>query len=114
MTRRLGEVFPHWRRVPISHYWRGLVCVTRKLTPSIGRDIDDPTVYYAFGYHANGVNTAPWVGKQIAEMISRNDDGADRIPVVCRGLPRKFPLAGLRLWYLRAAYQYYKLTDALP
>jgi glycine/D-amino acid oxidase-like deaminating enzyme len=113
MVRRLGEVFPHWRDVQISHYWRGLVCVTRKMTPSIGRDTDDPSVYYGFGYHANGVNTAPWAGQQIAEMIARGDDGADRVPVICRGLPRVFPLASLRLWYLRSAYQYYRFTDAL-
>ena len=113
MVRRLGEVFPHWRDVPISHYWRGLVCVTRKMTPSIGRDLGDPTVYYGFGYHANGVNTAPWAGLQIAEMIARGDDGADRIPAICRGMPRKFPLAGMRLWYLRSAYQYYRFVDKL-
>lgn len=113
MVRRLGEVFPNWRDVPISHYWRGLVCVTRKMTPSIGRDVDDPTVFYGFGYHANGVNTAPWAGRQIAEMIVRNDDGGERLPAVFRGLPQEFPMAGLRLWYLRSAYLYYRIADAL-
>lgn len=113
MVGRLGDVFPHWREVPISHYWRGFVCVTRKLAPSIGRDADEPTVYYGFGYHANGVNTAPWAGMQIAEMIARGDDGAGRVPEICRGLPREFPMAGLRLWYLRLALQYYRISDAL-
>lgn len=113
MVRRLGEVFPHWRDVQISYYWRGLVCMTRKRTPSIGRLAQDPSILYGFGYHANGVNTAPWAGKQIADMIASGDDGGERIPQICRGIAPIFPMSALRLWYLRAAYQYFRFKDAL-
>lgn len=91
----------------------GIVCMARKRTPSLGRLMQDPTVLYAFGYHANGVNTAPWAGKQIADMIARGDDGAGRVPQICRGLAPRFELPGQRLVYLRSAYQYYRLKDAL-
>lgn len=49
--------------------------------PSIGRLAEDPSVLCGFGYQANGVNTAPWAGKQIADMIATGDDGERRIPV---------------------------------
>jgi glycine/D-amino acid oxidase-like deaminating enzyme len=113
MTRRLGEVFPAWQDVPISHFWRGLVGVTRKLTPSMGRLEDDESVWYGYGYHANGVNTAPWVGKELAAMIAGKKDPKTAIPAVMAGQAAPFPLAALRLWVLRAAYLYYRVTDRL-
>ena len=112
MTRRLGEVFPHWADVPITHFWRGLVCVTLKLTPSVGRLEDDASVFYGFGYHANGVNTAPWVGMTLARMIAGANSPAVSLPAVLAGLPRKIPFAAFRLWGLRAAYLYYRYQDS--
>ena len=78
LRRRLGEVFPAWKEVPVSHFWRGLVCFTRDMTPAIGRLEDDPSVFYGFGYQANGVNTAPWAGRALARLIAgrRNDPAA--------------------------------------
>ena len=113
LTRRLGEVFPHWKGVAISHFWRGLVCMTRDLTPSVGCLDDDPSVWYGFGYHANGVNTAPWTGMMLARMIAGSNRGEDALPAVMRGLPPRFPLPALRPWYLRGAYVYYRMSDAL-
>jgi glycine/D-amino acid oxidase-like deaminating enzyme len=112
LRRRLGEVFPAWRDVPVSHFWRGLVCVSRKLTPSVGQLEDDPTVWYGFGYHANGVNTAPWTGMRLARGVAGRLDGEDLVPAVMRGLPPKFPLPALRVWALRGAYLYYRFQDA--
>ena len=109
MVRRLGEVFPAWRNVPISHFWRGPICLTRRLTPAIGRLKDDPSVAFGFGYHANGVNTAPWTGMMLARLIAGAAD--DALPLAMRGLPGRFPLPALRLWALRAAYLYYRLRD---
>ncbi len=111
MIRRLGEVFPAWRDVPISYFWRGLVCVTQKRTPSVGRLSDDPTVFYGYGYHANGVNTAPWTGRVLAELVAGRHNSDALIPRVMAGQAPRFPLAALRLWYLRAAYLYYRFKD---
>ncbi|MFQ6023515.1 MAG: NAD(P)/FAD-dependent oxidoreductase [Acidiferrobacterales bacterium] len=110
MIRRLGEVFPGWRQIPITHFWCGLVCMTRKLTPSLGRLEDDPSVWYGFGYQANGVNTAPWTGMMLARHIAGVKDVA--CPLVMRGLAPRFPFAALRLWVLRGAYMYYRFRDA--
>ncbi len=111
LRRRLGEVFPAWRNVPISHFWRGLVCFTRDLTPALGQLEDDPSVFYGFGYQANGVNTAPWAGRALARLIAgrRNDPAA--LPAVLAGPAPRFPFAALRPWYLRGAWLYYRLTD---
>ncbi len=112
MTRRLGEVFPGWCDVPITHFWRGLVCVTRKLTPSVGRLDDDPSVWYGFGYHANGVNTAPWVGMTLAQQIAGHDGDSTQIPAVMQGLAPRFPFAWMRRYALGCAYLYYRWQDA--
>ncbi len=112
MKRRLGEVFPAWRDVPLSHFWRGLVCMTRKMTPSIGQLEEDSSVYYGYAYHANGVNTAPWAGRALARMIAEPSHRDAELPAMLAGPPPRFPFAGLRPWYLRAAYQFYRLRDA--
>jgi len=111
MLRRLGEVFPGWRDVAVTHFWRGLVCLTRRLTPCVGRLDDDPSVWYGFGYHANGVNTAPWTGMMLARSVAGSGDAGAAVPGVMAGLARPFPLPALRLWGLRAAYLYYRLRD---
>ena len=111
LVRRFGELFPAWRHVEISHFWRGLVCMSPKLLPSIGRLEGDPSVYYAFGYHANGVNTAPWAGRALARAIAGSNSGDAPVPTMMTGLPRRIPFAALRLWGLRGASLYYRLKD---
>jgi glycine/D-amino acid oxidase-like deaminating enzyme len=113
MVRRLGEVFPYWRDVAISHFWRGLVCFTRDFTPALGRLEDESGVWYAFGYHGNGVNTAPWAGRALAQLIAGRANEQPVLPAVLAGPAPRFPLAALRPWYLRGARLYYRLTDDL-
>ena len=110
LTRRLGEVFPAWREVEISHFWRGFVCVTRDLTPAVGRLAEDPGVFYGFGYHGNGVNAAPWTGRALARMIAGAGDAETELPEILRGPAPRFPLPALRLWLLRSANLYYRLV----
>ena len=83
-----------------------------KRTPSVGRLPDDPTVLYGYGYHANGVNTAPWTGRALAQMLAGRHKSDAHLPRVMAGQPPRFPLSALRLWYLRAAYLYYRFKDA--
>jgi len=110
MERRFGEVFPAWRGIETEYFWRGLVCMSRALAPSLGRLPDDPSVSYGFGYHANGVNTAPWAGQRIAAMIAGKET-EDDLPAVVRGLPPRVLLPSLRPTYLAAAIAWYRLTD---
>ncbi len=111
MVRRLGELFPGWKNVPVTHFWRGLICGTTRLTPCLGRLDDDPSVWYAFGYHGNGVNTAPWAGRLLARQMAEAGTPKPSVPAVMAGLARRFPLPALRLWVLRGAYVYYRWLD---
>ena len=113
LEARFRALFPRWREVPVSHFWRGLVCVTRRLSPCIGRLDDDPSVWFGFGYHGNGVCNAPWAGMTIARNLAGANRDLAGIPSVMRGLSPGFVFPGLRLWMLRAAYAYYRVKDAL-
>ena len=109
MEQQMKKVFPKWNNVNIDFHWRGLVAVTNKFSPSIGK-IEDDEIYYSFGYQANGVNTAPWSGNELAKLITSNSKDLD-ISKLYKGLPSKFLFPKLRLFYLRLALAYYKYMD---
>ena len=109
MEKQMKNVFPNWSDVNIDFHWRGLVAVTTKFSPSIGK-LDDDEIYYSFGYQANGVNTAPWSGNQLAKLIVSNSKDLN-ISKIYKGLPSKFPFPKLRLFYLKLALAYYKYKD---
>lgn len=110
MERRLGEVFPGWAHAEITHSWRGFVCMAARLTPSLGSLPDDETVFFALGYHGNGVAAAPWAGRLVAQLIGGKKKISD-IPAPVRGEPRSIPFPALRRWYLRGALGYYRFMD---
>jgi glycine/D-amino acid oxidase-like deaminating enzyme len=117
LQERFGKLWPHWRDVAIEYRWHGLICITLRLTPSIGRLDDDPSVLFAYGYHGNGLNTATWSGKQLADWIAHGGDNAapypDTVPAMLRGISGRFPVAALRLRYLQARLAICRLQDAL-
>jgi glycine/D-amino acid oxidase-like deaminating enzyme len=115
LVSQMRQLCPAWRTVPIDYQWQGLVCFTRRLTPAVGRLSDDPSVYFAFGYHGNGVNTSIWAGREIAGWIAGGDqnDAPASIPVMVRGLSGRFPLAAIRLWYLRARLAMMRAADRI-
>jgi glycine/D-amino acid oxidase-like deaminating enzyme len=100
ITATLGQVCPAWKDVEIDYRWHGLICMMRSLCPSVGTLEDDDSVHFGFGYHGNGVNTATWTGKQIADWIGLGKP-PEKLPVILSGLGRKFPLPKLRTAYLR-------------
>jgi glycine/D-amino acid oxidase-like deaminating enzyme len=110
MRKRFGQVFPAWQAVETTHFWRGLVCMARDLTPSIGALEDDPTVFYGLAYHGNGVAAAPWAGRELAKLVLRKTVVAD-LPSPLRGPIPKIPFPALRRWYLQAALAYYRVKD---
>ncbi len=95
----LREIWPGWSGVDIEYRWHGLICYTGSLCPAIGHLDDDASVFFGFGYHGNGVNTASWAGKKLADWIATGS--SPELPAIVKGLGRRFPLAGLRLRYLQ-------------
>lgn len=97
----LRLLWPAWSAVDVEYGWHGLISTTSTLLPSIGQLDDDPSVFFGYGYHGNGVNTATWTGKKIADWIGAGS--SPELPAIVKGMGRKYPLAGLRLKYLQAA-----------
>jgi glycine/D-amino acid oxidase-like deaminating enzyme len=97
----LKTIWPRWSDLTIDYRWHGLICLTGSLCPSVGRLDDDPSIYFAYGYHGNGVNTATWAGKKLADWIGTGR--SPELPEIVSGMAKKFPLARMRLKYLRLA-----------
>lgn len=117
LERRMHELFPAWRNIEIDYRWHGLICLTRRLTPSIGRLEADPSVFFGFGFHGNGINTATWTGKMLSDWIGGARIGDRRrpraLPLAVQNLSGRFPLAALRLLYVQARIAMFRFTDWL-
>ncbi len=100
LEQTMRQVWPHWRHVDIDYRWHGLICMTATMCPSIGRLDDDGSIFFGFGYHGNGVDTATWVGKQLADWIGKGRE-PEGLPAIIRGLSRKYPFPALRMSYLK-------------
>ena len=108
LRRHLGTAFPEWRDIPLDHFWRGPVCMTRARRPSVALLPDDPTVACAFGWHGSGVNGATLGGRLAAGLLA---GGNAEIPAPMRGLPPRIPLPGLRRLWLAGFLAAYRLRD---
>jgi len=113
MERRRDALFPALAGVETAHFWRGFVCLTERLMPALGRLDADPSVWFAYGYHGNGVATATWAGRTVARLMTGANRDLAGVPAPIRGLPGRFPLGRWRTLLLRAAYLHYRVKDAL-
>jgi glycine/D-amino acid oxidase-like deaminating enzyme len=115
LKNTVARMWPHFKSIEYTHQWRGLVCFALSLRPSIGRMPDDKSIYFGFGYHGNGVNTASWTGRELANWIAGKASNSQHLPMhlpaIVRGRPPRFPLAFLRRQYLRAGLTIWKLRD---
>jgi len=115
LKQSIARMWPQFADLEYSHQWRGLVCFALNLRPSIGRMPEDKSVYFAYGYHGNGVNSATWSGRELARWLAGKDSGNSllpkHLPAIMRGRPPRFPLAFLRRQYLRAGLGIYRLRD---
>jgi glycine/D-amino acid oxidase-like deaminating enzyme len=115
LKQSIARMWPQFADLEYTHQWRGLVCFALNLRPSIGRMPEDQSVYFAYGYHGNGVNSATWSGRELASWLAGKNSGNSllpkHLPAIMQGRPPKFPLAFLRRQYLRAGLSAYKLRD---
>ena len=68
MTKQFQGVFPNWNDIDVEYYWRGTVVMNRDLVPAFGSLENDKSVFFSYGYHANGNNSTVYCGKKLAEM----------------------------------------------
>lgn len=105
----LARMFPAWAEVETPHFWSGLVCLTRKLTPYAGPLGDWSDAWAGLGYQGNGVAMGTWTGARLADMVlGRGDAGTVHAAPLNR-----FPLGPARRLLLRAAFWGYQLKDRL-
>jgi gamma-glutamylputrescine oxidase len=82
VRRHMLEVYPDLADVAISHAWGGTLAVTPRRAPLVRRLA--PGLYVGAGYSGQGVGTAPFAGKIIAEAIIGDTGRLDvfaRLPV---------------------------------
>jgi glycine/D-amino acid oxidase-like deaminating enzyme len=108
---RFHAMWPEWRHVDVTHFWRGFVCLSAARVPHIGELPDAAGVYHALAYHGGGVGWATFSGRAVARLIAGREPPAAWLSPVVHTPPRRFPLPALRLWYLRAAYLWYGWKD---
>jgi glycine/D-amino acid oxidase-like deaminating enzyme len=108
---RIARQFPALAGVELTHFWRGPICATASLTPSVGLLRDDPSIAHAFGWHGVGVNGAQTAARLLAEVLV--GEPQDHIPAPYRGLAPRLPLPGLRPYYVAAMQSMYGLIDRL-
>ena len=116
IQQRIGQRWPAFKNAGIEFKWRGLVCFTSRLRPSFGTLPDDDSVYAAFGYHGNGVNTSTWCGRELAKWIAGSEScskEASHLPAVVRGITPRIPLSFLRKRYIQSGIALWKLRDRL-
>ena len=115
LKQSIAEMWPQFADLEYTHQWRGLVCFALNFRPSIGRMPEDNSVYFAYGYHGNGVNSATWSGRELAKWLAGRESGngilPKHLPAIVRGRPPRFPLAPLRRQYLRLGLAFYRLRD---
>ena len=111
IERRLGEKFPAWRGVAVEHAWWGLVCLARDLLPHLGwLDPERRATLAALAYHGGGVAFATMLGRAAAATLAGRDPDPP-LPEFVLTPPPRFPIPGLRLAALRAAYLGYGIKD---
>jgi hypothetical protein len=85
---------------------------------STGDVSEDPSAYFGYGYHGNGVNSATWSGRELAYWLAGKNASKDllprHLPAIMQGRPPRFPLAFLRRQYLRAGIGFYRLRGREP
>lgn len=113
----IGELWPEWHNIDVDYEWRGFVCFTRELRPSIGRLPQDTSIYFGFGYHGNGVNNATWAGREIARWLANHNDTTNpnptHLPAIYQGVAPKFPLPSLRQFYAKAGVGWHRFKDMI-
>lgn len=107
MARRMGEVFPDLRHVPVEFVWGGFVDISMNRAPDFGRLGDN--LYYLQGFSGHGVALTGLAGRLVAQAVAGQ---AERFDMFSRLQHRKFPGGSLlRTPTLVVGMLYHRLLD---
>lgn len=104
LTRRMVEIFPQLKGIPITHTWTGKLGITFDLMPHIGC-VDG--IYYAYGYGGHGVALAAHLGREAARLMT----GQIQRSVFAEVKHLKYPFYRGEPWFLPFAASYYRFLD---
>ena len=108
MAKRMGDVFPALRNVPIDYLWGGFVDISMNRAPDFGRLGDN--LYYLQGFSGHGVALTGLGGRVVAQAIAGQ---AERFDVFAKLKHRNFPGgAWLRMPSLVLGTAYHRFMDA--
>lgn len=110
MKRRLGERFPAWREVEVTHAWWGLVALARDRHAHLSTFDDGALALW--GCHGSGVALMTGLGRAAAALLAGKEPDPPLPGFVRRPAP-PFALPRLRVAYLRGAYGWYGIQDEL-
>jgi len=82
------RLFKSFADVPIVDAWGGPIDVSPTHLPAFGSLF--PNVHYALGYTGNGVAPSHLAGRVLADLVTRADSDAVRLPMV-NATARSFP-----------------------
>jgi gamma-glutamylputrescine oxidase len=109
MARRMGEVFPVLKNVPVEFVWGGFVDISMNRAPDFGRLGDN--LYYLQGFSGHGVALTGLAGRVLAQAVAGQ---AERFDVFSQIQHRKFPGGALlRTPSLVIGMAYHQLLDKL-
>ncbi len=108
MARRMGQVFPALRDVPIEFLWGGFVDISMNRAPDFGRL--GSNLYYLQGFSGHGVAMTGLGGRLVAQAVAGQ---AERFDLFASLKHRNFPGGPLlRMPSLVLGTLYHRLRDA--
>ncbi len=108
MAKRMGEVFPQLKGVPIEFVWGGFVDISMNRAPDFGRL--GGNLYYLQGFSGHGVALTGLAGRLVAQSVAGQ---AERFDVFAKLKHRNFPGGPLlRMPSLVLGTAYHRLMDA--
>ncbi len=109
MARRMGQVFPELRDVPVEFVWGGFVDISMNRAPDFGRLGDN--LYYLQGFSGHGVALTGLAGQMVAEAVAGQ---AERFDLFARLQHHRFPGGPtLRTPSLALGMLWHRMKDAM-
>ncbi|MBL8387311.1 MAG: FAD-binding oxidoreductase [Hydrogenophaga sp.] len=109
MARRMGDVFPELKDVPVEYVWGGFVDISMNRAPDFGRLGEN--LYYLQGFSGHGVALTGLAGQMVAEAVAGQ---AGRFDLFARLKHHAFPGGPLlRTPTLALGMLWHRMRDAI-